>query len=67
MTLVTKVFQPLAVTSAKGRGMPAVPKIVVPHPLNTIPEDRVRAVATKALPEVIRSLTEPGRDIVEIA
>ena len=46
--------------------MPALAQVILPFPLETAPEARVRAVALEALPHVVLGWTEPGREIMEI-
>ena len=59
MTLVTERFMDLAQSAADARGMPDVPMVTLPHSVEFLPEEELRAVADKAFEEVIDLLTQP--------
>ena len=52
--------------TARGRGATSLQNVILPFPLETLPEAQVLEVARKALPEVVRSLTAIGRPMVEV-
>ncbi|MBI4234279.1 MAG: hypothetical protein HY686_07560 [Chloroflexi bacterium] len=58
MTLSTRFFEGLALTTAKGRGMPALKQVILPFPYETLTEEQVRAHARRALDAVVKALTE---------
>mgnify|MGYP005860527631 CR=1 FL=1 len=58
MTLSTRFFEPLALTSAKGKGLPDLKQVILPYPYETLPPERIREVARRAVAEVVRALTE---------
>jgi hypothetical protein len=55
------VIEPLAVAAAKGRGVPDLQHVIVPHPYETLPEGRVRQAAREAFVDVVEKLTVRGR------
>ena len=59
-------FKSLAIVTAKGRGAPALRQIILPFPLETATEQRVREVARAGLPEIVAGLTRSGGPMVEI-
>ena len=52
--------------SAKGRGMPSVPNLILPHPYETLSEEQVRAIAKKAFDLTTDALLIPGRNLAEV-
>jgi hypothetical protein len=64
--LSTKVFQGLAAASAKGRGMPALPQVIVPSPYDTLEEEKVREIAYRALDDTVAALLVPNRGVVTV-
>ena len=67
MTLSTKAFEALGQVTARGRKMPGLHQVILPFPLDTQTAEYVRSVARKAFPEVVRSLREAGRPLVEVS
>ncbi len=67
MTLSTKAFEALGQVTARGRKMPGLHQVILPFPLETQTEEFVRSVARKAFPEVVRSLKESGRPMVDVS
>ena len=53
----TKFFESLANASAKGKGMADLPQVILPFPLETLPEAEVRAHARKSFSAVVGELT----------
>ena len=56
--LVTKVFEILAVTVAKGVGFDMLKRYVFPHPLNPLPEEKIRAIARERVGAVVQELLQ---------
>jgi hypothetical protein len=52
VAVCTEQFEPLAAMLAKRDGFPGLPLVVLPFPLETRPEDEVRAIAREAYPRV---------------
>jgi len=59
VVLSTRFFEPLAVATAKGKGMPDIRQVILPFPYEGLPEKQVRAIARKALPAILDALTRP--------
>lgn len=57
VTLCTDVFLGLAKDEARALGMPALPIVVIPHPLGGEPPERVQARGEGAVEGVIAALT----------
>jgi len=62
----TKAFQALAAASAKGRGMPALPQVILPFPYDTLEEEAVREIAYRALDDAAAALLTPNRGVVNV-
>ena len=62
----TKAFQALAAASAKGRGMPALPQVILPFPYDTLEEEAVREIAYRALDDAVAALLTPNRGVVNV-
>jgi hypothetical protein len=61
--LSTKFFEPLAMATAKGKGMPQLRQVIFPFPLETLPEEEVREIAKNLFDEVTSHLVQsPGSD-----
>ena len=54
-------FVKLGKTQARVFGVPALPLIVIPHPLGGLSMDDVRARAAAALPELVKLVKENSR------
>jgi hypothetical protein len=61
VSLYTQAFAILGTTLARTDGLPELPMIVLPHPLNPLPEEEIRAVATAALDDILGGLLVDGR------
>ena len=57
VTLLTKAFDVLAATVAKGSGYPDLQRHVLSHPLNPMPEGQVRKIGTEQLEAILGKLT----------
>ena len=55
-TLVTKMFESLGNVTAKGKGMPTLPITVLPYPFDQLPEQEIREITRKTIPDLIRAL-----------
>jgi hypothetical protein len=53
VVVCTKQFEPLATKLVAVSGFPHVPVLALPFPLDTRPEDEVRAVAAQYLPQLL--------------
>jgi hypothetical protein len=60
VSLFTKVFEQLARTVRDHEGFPGLPLAILPHPLNPLPDDQIRAAANAAVREIAGSLTDAG-------
>ena len=60
VTLSTQFFAPLANATARGRGMPDIPQVIVPHPYDTLPEERIVALSHEYIDKVVGKLTGNG-------
>jgi len=47
VAVVTAAFENLARTAARARGWPALRLLVLPHPLEPLPDDALRAIARR--------------------
>ncbi|MEK7874530.1 MAG: hypothetical protein AAB502_11830 [Chloroflexota bacterium] len=61
MTLVTKAFEGLAKASAKGRGVPDLRVVVLPHPLDSLPEKQIRQIVRQHSDVIIHNLMSVPR------
>ena len=59
MLLISTSFTALAKHQAKTLGMPAMPTVVLPHPLGGTPLDTVLAKVDNAFDEIVAKLTTP--------
>ena len=57
---MTKAFDVLSSTVAKGSGYPNLKRHVLPHPLNPLTESQVRKIGQEHLNEILSKLTEAG-------
>jgi hypothetical protein len=51
--VVTAVFENLGRTAARAQGYPALPMLVLPHPMESRPEAEVREIARARFDELI--------------
>ncbi len=58
MTLVTRIFEALFISTIRAKGSPDLPYIVVPYPFDHLPEPVIREEAVNRLGEVARALTK---------
>ena len=58
MVLVTEAFEKLAGVVAKGSRLPELHRHVLPHPLNPLPDDRVKAILREHLKGMLGKLAE---------
>ena len=58
MVIVTAVFENLARTAARAHGYPEFRILVLPHPMESRPEDEVRAMARDRFGELTALLAE---------
>jgi hypothetical protein len=56
VAVVTEEFEELARTMAANAGRPGLRILVLPYPLDTRPEDEVRAVARALWPDALTAL-----------
>lgn len=56
MTLFTKAFERLSATVAKGHAMPNLPRVILPHPLNTLPEAEIREIVRQNVGQMLQHL-----------
>lgn len=59
--LLTKAFDVLSTTVAKGAGYPDLQRHVLPHPLNPLPAAQVRKIGHEQLTDILAKLTEGGK------
>jgi hypothetical protein len=55
--VLTEVFRNLGATAARARGFGALRTLVLPHPVESRPEDEIRDLARSSVPEILRLLT----------
>ena len=55
---MTKQFERLASTTAKGRGLPDLKMVVFPFPYDQLPDDKMREIARSKMEEVVQALTD---------
>ena len=58
--MVTQVFENLARTAARAQGYPDLRMLVLPHPMESRPEDEIRELAAARFGEIVAALTEPS-------
>ncbi|MFH1486050.1 MAG: hypothetical protein ABIH46_08270 [Chloroflexota bacterium] len=59
--ILTEAFESLGRVTASGAGMPSLPIVFIPHPVNSLPEKEMLKIADEAFPKVIRCLIEAGQ------
>ncbi|MEK7682400.1 MAG: hypothetical protein AAB502_04985 [Chloroflexota bacterium] len=57
VAIVTEQFVSLAKNSAKALGYPDLPIVVVPHPFETLPRERIRQIAEEKVEEIIQKVS----------
>ncbi len=57
MAICSDRFVILARTVASARGIPALPLVIVPHPIGGLGPEEVKAKAERAIGEVVKALT----------
>ena len=58
MVVVTEVFENLARTAATAKGFAALRVHVLPHPMESRPENEVRAIARARFRDMLRLLAD---------
>ena len=58
VAIVTEQFVSLAKNSAKALGYPDLPIVVVPHPFETLPRERIRQIAEEKLDEIVQKVSQ---------
>jgi hypothetical protein len=58
--ICTEPFLTSADAMAKLGGIPDYPYVILPHPLGSLPDDRLRERAAQAAPDVLRILLARG-------
>lgn len=61
VTLVTERFLGLARTVAKAKGVSALPIVALPHNVEFMSEEELKAAAEKAFQDVLKSLSGAGQ------
>jgi hypothetical protein len=60
ISLYTEPFAVLGSTLARTDGLPELPMVVLPHPLNSLPDDEIRAAGRAAFGEIFGGLVVDG-------
>lgn len=55
--MVTEEFVSIATQIARIKGHAELRQLVLPYPLEGLPDDRVRAIGREAFPRLVRTLT----------
>jgi len=63
VTLTTKDFEILAATAAKGRGVPQLPRVTLPHPLNPLPDSQIQEIIRQRASDIVKGLTKVPQPI----
>lgn len=58
VAIVTEQFVSLAKNSAKALGYPDLPIVVVPHPFETLPRERIHQIAEEKLEEIVQKVSQ---------
>lgn len=58
VTIVTEQFVSLAKSAARAKGLDDLRMVVVPHPFETLPRDRIREIAREKASEIIAAITK---------
>ena len=54
--LVTQAFEKLATVVSSGSRLPELHRHVLPHPLNPLPDERVKAITREHLKDILGKL-----------
>ena len=60
VTLVTQAFEKLANVVSVGSKFPSLQRHVLPHPLNPLPDDQVKAILREHLPAILGKISVEG-------
>jgi hypothetical protein len=60
VSLFTKVFEPLARTVSASDGMPDLPLVILPHPLNPLPDQEIHRIAGDSVTLITDALLMQG-------
>lgn len=55
-SLYTKVFEPLARSVRTSDGIPDLPLVIMPHPLNSLSDEEIRSASRAAVPVIVGAL-----------
>ena len=66
VVIVSSEFEALGRAFATTVGVPDYPFVVVPHPVATLADDELRALAAATVDEVAGLLTEPARLVTAV-
>ncbi len=58
VALFTRAFAGLSAMTATSEGIPALHRVIFPHPFNHLPEEEIRASARNLAEDVLGSLVE---------
>jgi hypothetical protein len=58
VVLITQAFEKLAAVVSTGSRLPQLHRHVLPHPLNPLPDDRVKAIMREHLEGMLGKLVE---------
>jgi hypothetical protein len=58
---VTEVFANLAAMAARARGVPALPTLVLPHPMETRSAAEIEEIASERFDDLVALLVERAR------
>jgi hypothetical protein len=58
VVLITQAFEKLAAVVSTGSRLPQLHRHVLPHPLNPLPDDRVKAIMREHLKGMLGKLVE---------
>jgi hypothetical protein len=59
-TVISAAFKLHARLAAKNQGIPDVPILITPHPVNDLTEEQLREMAVAAFPVIVDQLTNQG-------
>ena len=59
LVLLTSEFVALAQSCLKAKGYPHLPMVVLPHPFETLPREKVRQIAEEHFEEIVQKMTAP--------
>ncbi len=61
--VLTEEFAALGRAEADALGMPGMPLVVIPHPMDRLKKEEVREIAEKALKQIMYVLTQPSQEL----